>query len=60
METENFQAPFRVITLGSIQIENIIRLKVYCLAALKFACYQNTQVQTEDDNTNLVLSRIKH
>ena len=52
METEHFQAPFRVITLGSIQIENNQTEEVNCMAALKLASYQRTQAQTEDDNAD--------
>ena len=53
METEHFQAPFRVITLASIEIENnqIEKPSTKELtawpAALKVACYQTTQIQTE-------------
>ena len=59
MEIENFQAPFRVITSGSIQIENNQTEKpsteeLLGLAALKVAFYQTTQVQTEDDITDCV------
>ena len=55
METEHFQASFRVITLGSIQIENNQIEKppakelTACMAALKVACYQTTQVQNSCD-----------
>ena len=52
METEHFQAPFRVITLRSIQIENNHIKGVNCMAALKLACNRTTQAQTEDDNTD--------
>ena len=58
METEHFQAPFQVITLGSIQIGNYQiekpstkELTAWFLSKLH-VIYQTTQVQTEDDNTD--------
>ena len=51
METEHFQSPFRVITSGSIQMENN-QIEKLSTTALKVACHQTTQVQTEDDNTD--------
>ena len=37
----------------------ILNWKANCLAALKVACYQTTQVQTEVDYTDWAFSRIK-
>ena len=48
-----FQARFEAIIFGGIQIENnkIIESNPV-LAAIKVVCYQRTQAQTDDDNTD--------
>ena len=45
--------------MNAYQIEKYSTEEFGCLAALKVACYQTAQVQTEDDNTDLAISRIK-
>ena len=57
METEHFQARFRVITLGSIRVENnqIEKPSTKELTAWLLSKLHGTrqlQVQTEDDNTD--------